>query len=249
MAGVENQQMCQLEAFLLRNCCFIQVKLSQHPSYLHSLPAKIVKTSGIEDFVMPKSNRSGKSAVITKEQLQLVSKGLPEKYSLLAEMLYFSAGRLREITTLKVRNINFKEGLLVIEKSSTKTKETKSIPIHPTTLKKVMNWIEEHSLEANDYIFFTSSKNTNYKVGEKALASQSVDEYFRKAFDWNGISGASTHSFRKSRLCHLMEAGWHLADIQNISNHKTLTALQQYLETDKQVTFDKYRRLFEEEVL
>ena len=198
---------------------------------------------------MPKSNRSGKATVISKHQLQLVSKGLPDKYSLLAEMLYFSAGRLREITTLKVRNINFQEELVVIEKSSTKTKETKTIPIPPATIKKLRSWIEEHQLKENDFIFFTSSKNTNYQVGEKALASQSVDEYFRKAFDWNGITGASSHSFRKSRLCHLLDAGWHLADIQNISNHKTLTALQQYLETDKQVTFEKYRKLFKEEIL
>ena len=136
MAGVENQQMCQLEAFLLRNCCFIQVKLSHPSSYLHSLPAKIVKTSGKEDFVMPKSNRSGKSAVITKEQLQLVSKGLPEKYSLLAEMLYFSAGRLREITTLKVRNINFKEGLLVIENHPPKLKKQNPYQFIPLLLRK-----------------------------------------------------------------------------------------------------------------
>ena len=109
--------------------------------------------------------------------------------------------------------------------------------------------INDLQLKENDFIFFTSSKNTNYQVGEKALASQSVDEYFRKAFDWNGITGASSHLFRKSRLCHLLDAGWHLADIQNISNHKTLTALQQYLETDKQVTFEKYRKLFKEEIL
>ena len=47
---------------------------------------------------MPKSNRSGKATVISKHQLQLVSKGLPDKYSLLAEMLYFSAGRLKNIS-------------------------------------------------------------------------------------------------------------------------------------------------------
>ena len=92
-------------------------------------------------------------------------------------------------------------------------------------------------------------KNTNYKVGEKALASQSVDEYFRKAFDWNGISGASTHSFRKSRLNHLHTQGWNLTEIQHISGHSTLKALEYYLEADKNNTFNKYKNLFEEEVL
>ena len=34
---------------------------------------------------------------------------LPVKYALLAELLYFSAGRVNEITTLRVRNINIKD--------------------------------------------------------------------------------------------------------------------------------------------
>ena len=78
---------------------------------------------------MCKTNRSGKSACLTRGQVERFCASLPEKYSLLAELMYFSAGRVQEITTIKVRNINNNDGLLTLEKSSTKTKETRQVPI------------------------------------------------------------------------------------------------------------------------
>ena len=199
---------------------------------------------------MCKTNRNGKSAVLNKSQLERVFGQLPEKYSVLAETMYFSAGRVKEITTLRVRNLNFKDGLLTIEKSSTKTKETRQIPLPSTVLEHLKTWINTHDLKSDDYIFFTDSRNTNYSAGEKHVSTQSVDQFFRKAFDWLGIEGASTHSFRRSRLTYLhLNQNWSLRKIMDISGHKNLMSLQQYLDTDKKETFDEYRKLFEKEMV
>ena len=118
--------------------------------------------------------------------------------------MYFSAGRVQEITSLKVRNINEKDALLTIEKSSTKTKQTRQVPLAPVLLSNLIDWIEENMLEKDDYIFFTESRNSKLKRGEKAITTRAVDQFFRKAFDWNGIDGASTHSFRRTRLTNYM---------------------------------------------
>lgn len=82
---------------------------------------------------MRKKNRSSKAAVQTNEQLERFIGQLPEKYSLLAEVMLYCAERVKEITALKVRNIDFTNGLVTIEKSTTKTKETRQIP-PPTTV-------------------------------------------------------------------------------------------------------------------
>ena len=194
---------------------------------------------------MCKTNRSGKSALLSKDQLEILVASLPEKYSLLAELLYFSAGRVSEVTNIKVRNLNLTDGLVTFEKSTTKTKETRQVPLPPTVLKNLSSWIDSHGLKTDDYIFFTNSRNIKVKAGSKAVTTQSVDSFFRKAFDWNGILGASTHSFRRSRLTHLhIEEKWSLREIMDISGHKNLLSLQQYLDTDKNATFEKYRDLF-----
>lgn len=198
---------------------------------------------------MCKTNRSGKSACLTRGQVERFCASLPEKYSLLAELMYFSAGRVQEITTIKVRNINNNDGLLTLEKSSTKTKETRQVPIPNSVMESLVGWIRSHELNDDDFIFFTDSKNTKYKKGEKSISTQSVDKFFRKQFDWDGIDGASTHSFRRSRLTHLLEKGWNLKEIMDISGHKDLKSLQQYLDSDKLKTFEKYRELFEEEMV
>jgi integrase/recombinase XerD len=197
---------------------------------------------------MCKTNRSGKSAVLNKRQLEMVFASLPEKYSLLAEILYYSAGRVSEVTNLKVNNINFGDGLVTFEKSSTKTKETRQVPLPPSVLGNLSMWVVSHGLKSNDYIFFTNSRNLKLRAGEKSVSTQSVDNFLRKAYDWSGIQGASTHSMRLSRLTYLhIEAGWSLREIMDISGHKNLISLQQYLDSERAKSFAKYRDLFRKE--
>ena len=198
---------------------------------------------------MSKTNRSGQSCCLTQKQLGQFCSNLPEKYSLLSEMMYFSAGRVREVTTIKVKNLNFKTQLLTLEKSSTKTRETRTVPIREETLDKVKSWISDHDLTDESYIFFTSSPNTKFKRGEKPVTTQSVDEQFRKTFDWIGVKGCSTHSFRRSRLTHLMEKGWNMRRIMDISGHKNLSSLQKYLDSDRNETLEEYKKLMNNEVL
>ena len=161
--------------------------------------------------------------------------------------MYFSAGRVKEITTIRVRNLNFKDGTLTIEKSLTKTKESRMIPIHPRVMNGLGSWIQENDLKFDDYVFFTDSKNTKFRKGEKYVSTQSVDQFFRKTFDWIGVVGGSTHSFRRSRLTHLLEQGWNLREIMDISGHKNLVSLQQYLDSDRKITHQKYREMFKNE--
>jgi integrase/recombinase XerD len=196
---------------------------------------------------MCKTNRSGKSTCLTEHQIEIFCSNLPIKYSLLAELMYFSAGRVKEVTTIRVRNLNFKDGTLTIEKSSTKTKESRMVPIHPRVMDGLQSWIKEHELKHDDHIFFTNSKNTEFRKGEKSISTQSVDQFFRKTFDYVGVIGGSTHSFRRSRLTHLLQRGWNLREIMDISGHKNLLSLQQYLDSDRKITHQKYREMFDQE--
>jgi len=196
---------------------------------------------------MCKTNRSGKSACLTKLQIEIFCSNLPIKYGLLSELMYFAAGRVKEITTIRVRNLNFQDETLTIEKSSTKTKESRMIPIHPRLIERLELWIKGNELKNDDFVFFTESKNTNYRKGEKSISTQSVDQFFRKTFDWIGIIGGSSHSFRRSRLTHLLQSGWNLREIMDISGHRNLLSLQQYLDSDRKKTHQKYREMFKDE--
>ena len=198
---------------------------------------------------MSKTNRSGKSSLLTQKQLEYFFGQLPEKYSLLSQVMYFTAGRVKEITSIRSRNVNVVEGLLTIEKSTTKTKETRQVPLPASLVMHLQEWIHCHSLQPDDFVFFTDSRNTKFSAGQKSVSTQSVDQFFRKTFDWIGVEGASTHSLRRSRLTYLhVQQHWSLKEIMDISGHKSIQSLQQYLDTDRKVTFEKYRQLLESEV-
>ena len=47
-----------------------------------------------------KVNRSGKAKVLSSEERALIKKELPEKYSLISEILYWSAGRISEVLSI-----------------------------------------------------------------------------------------------------------------------------------------------------
>ena len=68
---------------------------------------------------MSKSNRSGKSKCLNKEQLEAFISNLPQKYGLLAETMYFLAARVGEATSIRVRNINSNYQVVTLEKMTT----------------------------------------------------------------------------------------------------------------------------------
>jgi integrase/recombinase XerD len=66
--------------------------------------------------------------------------------------------------------------------------------------------------------------------GRGHIHPDSADKILRAAFIELRIEGASTHSFRRTCLTQMHKSGVPLKVIQQISGHRTLAALQKYLE-------------------
>ncbi|WP_348252601.1 tyrosine-type recombinase/integrase [Trichocoleus desertorum] len=62
---------------------------------------------------------------------------------------------------------------------------------------------------------------------------KSADEILRETCDRLGLVGVSTHSFRRTALTQMSSAGVPLRVIQEISGHRSLQALQRYLEVSE----------------
>lgn len=62
----------------------------------------------------------------------------------------------------------------------------------------------------------------------------SADTILREAFVSAGIEGASTHSFRRTALTQMSNAGIALRVMQEISGHSNLELLQRYLEVRRE---------------
>ena len=104
-------------------------------------------------------------------------------------------------------------------KGTTKgTIETRSVPVNP----ELRALLEDYS-SSKVYLF-------PGRHGWGHIHPDSADKILRSVFIELGIEGASTHSFRRTCLTQVHRSGVPLKVIQKISGHKTLSALQKYLE-------------------
>ena len=176
-----------------------------------------------------KIDRHGRAKILSQEEIQLLfTEGLksPRDRALFGICLY-SACRIREACTLRTTDVYRRAGQvreeIIIRKGNTKGKlATRSIPV-----------IEElRSLLVNYY----PSPRTWYlfpgRHGKRHIQSDSASRILREAFDKVGIEGASTHSFRRTALTVMSNAGIPLRVIQEVSGHRNLDVLQRYLEVE-----------------
>jgi len=118
-------------------------------------------------------------------------------------------------------------GRITIRKGNTKGKqETRQIPTNP----KLREYLTAYGMPQGKGALFPG------RHGRGQINPRSADEILRGAYERVGIHGASTHSFRRTALTQMSAAGVPLRVIQQISGHKSLQALQRYLEvTESQV--------------
>ena len=176
-----------------------------------------------------KIDRHGRAKILSQAEIQLLfNQGLttPRDRALFGICLY-SACRIREACTLRTNDVYRRAGKvreeIIIRKGNTKGKlATRSIPV-----------IEElRSLLVNYY----PSPRTWYlfpgRHGKGHINSDSAARLLREAFETVGIEGASTHSFRRTALTVMSNAGIPLRVIQEVSGHRNLDVLQKYLEVE-----------------
>ncbi|MBW4591138.1 site-specific integrase [Aetokthonos hydrillicola Thurmond2011] len=179
-----------------------------------------------------KINRHGKAKILTQSEIQLVfASGLHnQRDKTLFGVCLFSAARIREACTLLTKDIYTSNGQvrpqLIIRKANTKGKlATRSIPVIDD-LRRILN--EYYSQTGDMYLFPGRS--------DGHISEDSAARILRQACKAVGIIGVSTHSFRRTALTQMSNAGIPLRVIQEISGHRNLDQLQRYLEvTEEQV--------------
>ncbi len=134
----------------------------------------------------------------------------------------FSACRISEALQLEKSSVTSQH--IIFKKATTKGEQaTREITICDS-LKEILNQYQP-SKPFNPY-YFPGTKDY--------LKLNQAHKIFHKACDKVGIIGASTHSMRRTALTQMHKKGIPLRTIQEISGHKSLAALQKYLEVSEE---------------
>ncbi|HYW17759.1 MAG TPA: site-specific integrase [Nodularia sp. (in: cyanobacteria)] len=179
-----------------------------------------------------KINRHGRAKVLTQSEIQLIfSDGLDnDRDRALFGVCLFSACRIRECCTLLTTDIYTPKGnvrpRLIIRKSNTKGKlATRSIPV----IEDLRRLLVEYYPQRGDVYLFPGRSDGH-------ISEDSAARILKTACQQVDIFGVSSHSFRRTALTQMSNAGIPLRVIQEISGHRNLEQLQRYLEvTDNQV--------------
>ena len=178
-----------------------------------------------------KFNGFGRAKVLSASEIdKLFSWGLTNSRDrAIFGLCLHTACRISEALSITTRDIN--SGYITLKKTVTKGKKrTRMIPI--TEPLQVLLDIYELEYKPKSYLFPSAPHSKN----SKHLTRAAADLILKSACQRVGLVGVSTHSFRRTALTQMHNAGIPLRVIQEISGHSSLEVLQCYLEvTDQQI--------------
>lgn len=161
----------------------------------------------------------GQAKVLLQTELdRLFERGFRSpRDKLLFAVCYYCACRVSEALALATDDIV--SGTVTLRKCITKGKiGTRTIPLHP----KLAEYLEVYNPPPEGLLF-------PGRVEGQPLTRAAADLILKDACKRVRIKGASTHSFRRTALTAMSNAGIPLRVIQEVSGHKSLEALQRYL--------------------
>ncbi|MBE9082852.1 tyrosine-type recombinase/integrase [Tolypothrix sp. LEGE 11397] len=176
-----------------------------------------------------KINRFGKAEILNPQEITLLfSEGFvkPRDRALFGVCLY-AAARINESCTLLkgdvIGAIRVRSKLIIRAYNTKGGQDTREIQVHP----RLKEFLEEYSIELK-------GRNPHLFPGRHGLGhihKASADRILREALRRVDLDeqGISTHSFRRTALSTMSDAGIPLRHIQSVSGHRSLSALERYL--------------------
>jgi len=186
--------------------------------------------------VVVKIDRHGQASVLTSDEIELLFNDgfLTDRDRTLFGVCLFSACRIAEACSLLTKDVYTANGRvrpeLIIRKANTKGKlGTRTIPVIEDLRSLLAAWQPSAGVT---YLFPGRHANHHWRHLHPEAASHILAEACSRV----GMEGFSTHSFRRTALTQMSNAGIPLRVIQKLSGHRSLAVLQEYLEVgDAQV--------------
>ena len=180
-----------------------------------------------------KSNRHGQSRVLSTDELDLLISKLPEQHhKIVAEICRRTGCRIGEATQLTWGMVS--ESAVTFQRGITKGKlASRSVPVTPALWEALRSWRvawlvrQGRAPVAGDYLV------PGRFVGS-CLSTRSFMDALERAASESCLGGVSSHSFRRSALIGVHNAGVLLRVLMVLSGYKSMSALQRYLEVTPQ---------------
>lgn len=204
---------------------------SQEITWLFDGKIEVVKDAKLFRLLVGLGRRPGMEAIASLSMLSYMEGLLTDRDRALFGICLYTTARINEVCSLHTADVYGTDGRvrdrITFRRATTKGKqETRSVPVSPELRQRLEEYWSDHL-----YLF-------PGRWGRGHICPESADAILRAAFQRLRIEGASTHSFRRTAITWMHNARVPIKHIQSISGHKSLSALQRYIdvtEKDKEM--------------
>lgn len=171
----------------------------------------------------PKSEHKLPNVLSQKEVQEILRYFTNSKHKTIFYLIYSGGLRISEVTSLKLKDIDSKRGVIrIIESKGAKDRE---VPLSKKALEQLRLYYKEY--RPSEYLF-------EGQFGGP-YSTRSIQTLFRKALKESGIKKKATvHTLRHSYATHLLENGTDLRIIQELLGHKSSKTTELYTHVSRQ---------------
>ena len=158
------------------------------------------------------------SSVINNSQSSLVLR----RDTLMISLLFYTGIRKGEFISLQLKDMDLYKKLIMVRGETSKSKKTRELPIHPTLLMHIKDYLEERKKLGyrTEYLIISSKK-------DRGLSREGLKHWVNKIIDISGVK-FHLHQFRHTFACKLTEAGTPTASLQKLMGHTDIRMTSKY---------------------
>ncbi len=163
-----------------------------------------------------------RAAVLSSDQISAMLAVASPRDAALVVLMTVGAMRVGEATLLAWEDVDGCS--ITIPGGVTKTRQARRFTLPPSACEWLQAWRELCPSTKKGWVF--------PGVKGQCLSVRGAQTAISKLAEKVGIEGVSSHSFRRSALTAAHQAGLSLREVAEISGHRSLAALERYLDQD-----------------
>lgn len=140
---------------------------------------------------------------------------------MIVNLLLYTGIRRNELLNLKVKDFDLVGQTLFVNGSSSKSKKSRKIPLHPTLMYHLTNYLDERKNQHCEYLILSSH-------GDKVLSSHGLKYWVER---YKRLSGTHffLHRFRHTFASNLARNNADIITIMKVMGHSSLKMTERYL--------------------
>lgn len=188
---------------------------------------------------MSKKGQKYSKEWLSQEEIKILFSNPNIKYRdlLLMKLCYYGALRISESLIAKFedfKNEDYSFLILRTQKTDKNNWEIQPIPLHMYS--EIKRYCENNEIKTQDNVF--QSRQSNSLTYQRSI--QIVKECAKIAGIQKNIT---THTFRRSRLQHLLDSGEDPYYVQDFARHKSIDTTRKYLKISKKDIADRMNQI------